>query len=293
MASLHIFGVSGRGNPTQAHAWRGTKSKGKRGFLMTMIPVALTACSLATVTPGEGGGPVAAADQQRCNRPFGRIVVVENGVSSLKEQGLPSVEPLLGVLARQSNCFFVAKREEQVQESVFREQQNMGMAANRLVGAEFSLVTTIMFVGNTGKQKWGSTLGGIGDALGAQLVPKWAVLLSQNADTTLTSDEAEVVLTLVENKSGLEIGASRGVASARDADVKGSLSAFWSKNTGGGTADAYEKTPAGRLVSAALIEGFNKLIATTRPALEETVASPQPASEPEGVAQPGASGRGT
>jgi hypothetical protein len=135
MASLHLFSIFGQGNRSHAHAWRRTKSKGKRCFLMIMIPVAMTACSLAKVTPGEGGGPMAAADQQRCNRPFGRIVVVETDASSLQKQGVPSVEPLLGLLARQSNCFFVAKRGDQVQESVFREQQNMGMAANRLVGA--------------------------------------------------------------------------------------------------------------------------------------------------------------
>jgi hypothetical protein len=240
-----------------------------------MFPIAMTACSLATITRGEVG-LAAAADQRMCDRPLGRIVVVEGDNSSLKEQGLPPVEPLVGLLARQSNCFFVAKRGEPIQQSVFREQQNMGMTGNKLIGAEYSLVTTIMFVGNTGKQKWGSIIGGTVGTLGAQLFPKWNGLLSEKADTIINSDQAEVILSLVDNESGLEINAAAGAATATDVELSGSLSAFWNKNTSSGTASAYEKTPAGRLVSVALMDAFNRLVATMQPKAREIVADAQP-----------------
>lgn len=257
--------------PDRASQRRRARPNGSPLLIISVLPIALTACSLATVTRGEVG-LAAVTDQQMCDRPLGRIVVVGGDNSSLKEQGLPPIEPLVGLLARQSNCFFVAKRGESVEQSVFREQQNMGMTGNKLAGAEYSLVTTIMFVGNTGKQKWGSIIGGTVGTLGAQVFPKWNGLLSEKADAVINSDQAEVVLSLVENGSGLEIGAAAGTATATDVDLGGSLSAFWSKNKSSGTVSTYEKTPAGRLVSAALMDAFNKLVATMQPESRQIVA---------------------
>jgi hypothetical protein len=128
-------------------------------------------------------------------------------------------------------------------------------------------VTTVMFVGKTGEQNWTSLLGGLADAEGAKLFPKWQGMLGQDAESAVEVSEANVVLSLVDNRTGLEVGAAEGAAKARDTRVDGAASALWSQSKGGGTAGAYAKTPQGRLVSAALMDGFNKLVADVEPAM--------------------------
>ncbi len=49
--------------------------------------------------------------------------------------------------------------------------------------------------------------------------------------------------------------------------MTGSLGALWSQDSGSGTASSYQKTPEARLVSAAVMDGFQKLVANVEPDL--------------------------
>ncbi|MBL8660350.1 MAG: hypothetical protein JNM75_11415 [Rhodospirillales bacterium] len=232
-----------------------------RSLLFGAIIVAGGGCAMSEVKPG--GDQVAAAEPglHTCPRSRGALVVVEGDKLALQQQGLPSVEPLISVLAQKSNCFRVAKRDKAFQEVADRERGLRRGPTAGTVAADYALMTTVLFAEKTGGQNWGSVIGGIGGAQGAKLFPKWNGLVNQNVDSAVEVNEATVVLSLVDNGSGLEVGAAEGSASARDTRLDGAASAFWKQNTGTGKANVYAKTPQGRLVAAALADGFNKLVA--------------------------------
>lgn len=244
---------------------RGSSRFGICGVAVGAMAMGASACSSPSGSP-EATAAAVPVGPYSCQRPLGTVVVIP-AEPAVQHQDLPPVEPLLGVLSRQSRCFLVAARSKAIEEVALREQQLSGRQGGGLTAADFTLATAITFVGKTGESKLSGLLGGSNGAPGSRLLSKWGGFVNQTADTAFESEEADIVLTLVDNRTGIEIGAAKGTASASTTNITGSLGALWSADSGGGSASAYQKTPEARLVSAAVIDGFGKLVASVEPDL--------------------------
>lgn len=264
---------------------RGSFRSGAHCIAVGATVIAAAACtSPGGSSSGDaagGGAAVGAAGPYTCRYPLGSIVVVPSEPLA-QQPDLPPVEPLIGVLARQSRCFFVAARGKAIEEAALRERQLSGTDGRGLAAADYSLATAITFVGKTGESKLGTLLGGANGASGARPLSNWSGLINQAAGTTFESSEANVVLTLVDNRTGFEVGAAQGSATARTTNLSGSLGALWGDDAGSGTASTYRKTPEAQLFSAAVMDGFKKLVASVEPELayrgNGSAASTVPAS---------------
>jgi hypothetical protein len=68
--------------------------------------------------------------------------------------------------------------------------------------------------------------------------------------------EASTMLTLVENRSGVQIAAAEGSASKFDFGLLGGIFS----GSGGVGLGGYEKTPQGKILAAAFADSFNQMV---------------------------------
>jgi curli biogenesis system outer membrane secretion channel CsgG len=234
------------------------------GFLVT-TSLALAACQSET-TMGTNQGPVTgaagpqggvdvSAQLERCAKPLGIIALVESQDPMLQQSlagyGLGSPLPVLRLLMQQSNCFMVVDRGQAMQtimqERALTQSGEMRGGANmgqgQLVAADLALTPNIIFSGNTG---------------GGRAVIGGAVAGG------LRFTSAQSVLTLTDVRSGLQVSAAQGTATARDMDLGGALFG-WGGGVGGALGiGGYSNTPEGKVISAALMDAYNNVVRTVR-----------------------------
>ncbi|NJO56054.1 MAG: peptidoglycan-binding protein [Rhodospirillales bacterium] len=215
-----------------------------------LIPVlALSGC-LSETTMGAGGGPAtgaagpggatnASAQLETCSQPLGTIALVESTIPGLAQYGLSSPIPVLRLISQQSGCFMVVERG-QAFSSMMQERQLMksgemrrdsNFGGGQIVAADLTLTPNIIFSGNTGG-------GGAGAALGA--IPGWGGVIAGALAGSLKFTSAEAVLTMTDNRSGLQLAAASGSATARDINIGSALF-----GAGGGYAGAGGIAPTG------------------------------------------------
>ncbi len=172
---------------------RGSSRFGTSCFAAGALVVAVTACSSPIGLPGGGNtvDTVGPAGPYSCQHPLGSVVVVASEPSSVQQQDLAAVEPLIGVLSRQSRCFFVAARGKAIEEAAQREQQLSGADGGGLTAADYSLTIAVTFVGKTGESKLAALFGGANGALGARPLSKWNGLVNQSAELDLRIQRGE------------------------------------------------------------------------------------------------------
>lgn len=230
---------------------------------------------LSQTTMGTGGGPAtgsaslegahnASAQLQRCDRPLGTVALTESNIPALAQYGLSSPIPVLRLLAQQSGCFLVVERG-QAYGAMMRERDiarsGEGRAGSRfgggqIIAADLSMTPNIIFSGSTG--------GGRGRAAGFDLIPGTAGAIASSVAGAVKFNSAEAVLTLVDNRSGLQVGIAEGAATSRDLDLDGTLFG-WAGGVGGlAGLGAYGKTPEGKVVTAALMDAFNNAVIAVR-----------------------------
>lgn len=277
-----------------------------RGVLALAAAGLLAACAQSTTTLGTDQGPVsgsagpggasnASAQLERCDKPLGIITLVESqdpGVGqALAGYGLGSPIPVLRLLMQQSNCFIVADRGQAMQNILQERQLNQSgelrgganYGGGQLVAADLALTPSVIFSGNTG----GSNAG-----IAAGFIPGIGGLVAGSLANSVKFTSAQSVLTLTDVRSGLQISAAQGTATARDVNIGGALF-----GAGGGVGGAvglgnYSNTPEGKVVSAALMDAFNNVVKTVRglPPLASVAAAQQ---VPLGGARPAAGAAAT
>jgi len=245
-------------------------------------------CSLATAQgvtgyrAGEAGSPVQGAAGtsgsitdsgiQKCDKPMGAVAVVEPQdyvMSSLSSYGLSSPSSLIRMMVQQSNCFIVVERGIGMQNTMqerdlassgeLRQSSNMGKG--QMVAADFVLTPNVIFSENDA--------GGIGGAVGG-LFSRKNPLLGAVAGG-LKFKEAQTSMLLADARSGVQVVAAEG--STRKADLKIGGALF-----GGGAAGAlggYGNTNEGKIIAAALLDNFNKVVGAVRsdPSLQRNVGT--------------------
>ncbi|MFM2344844.1 MAG: hypothetical protein RLZZ210_1456 [Pseudomonadota bacterium] len=228
------------------------------------------ATSAKTEATGSAGGANsnnANATIPRCERSLGTLGVNEDQgepwfLQFQRDTRLTSTTPLIRLIVQQSNCFVVVERGNAGLSSMNRERAFAGsgelrggssMGKGQMVAADFTLTPSITYSDNTGGLQAGlGAFGGIG-ALAAM---------------ALSKKEASVTLTLIENRSGVQIAASEGSASKFDFGGLGGLFG----GAAGGALGGYSKTPEGKIIAASFVDAYAQMVDAVKNYKQQTVS---------------------
>jgi hypothetical protein len=226
-----------------------------------------------SVTGSAAGGASANANSQlqRCDSPLGTVSLVENEAAGWytvlrDEYRLPPTANLLRIMIAQSNCFVIVERGRAGMAAMSRERELMASGEMRggsnvgrgqMVASDYALSPEIVFSN--------SNAGGMGAVLGG-------LLGARNANAArlaggLQTKEATAMLTLVDNRSGVQVAASQGSASKTD----WSLGAAFAGSSAGGAAGGYSNTEQGKVISGAFADAFNQMVVSLRAYKPQTV----------------------
>ncbi len=221
--------------------------------------------SAKTAATGSTGGAAAQnvnAKLGRCDKPAGTIALVEDtGLdwyrAYLDKYRLGSTTPVLRLLIQQSNCFIVVERgramanmqQERALQNSGEMRQNSNFGKGQMVAADYSLTPEVL-ISARGTSGLGAALGGFGGRLG---------VLGAVAGGIQTNESA-VMLTLVDNRSGVQVAAAEGSSSNTDFN----LGAVLVGSSGFGGAGGYTSTPQGKVVTAAFTDAYNNIIGAVK-----------------------------
>lgn len=228
-----------------------------------------------TVATGSAAGSASAnasSQLERCESPLGTVSLVENVNAGwytvlTGQYRLPPTANLLRLLVQQSNCFVVVERGAAGMGAMQRERAIMqsgemragsNFGRGQMVASDYALSPEIVFSN--------SDAGGIGGALGGLVGGNRGRALAIIGGNMQTK-EAAAMLTLVDNRSGVQVAASEGSASKMDFGAFGSV--FGSR--AGGSLGGYSNTAQGKVISAAFMDAFNQMVLSLRNYQAQTV----------------------
>jgi curli biogenesis system outer membrane secretion channel CsgG len=243
-----------------------------RSLLGGLLCVSLTACSnmemgspaaKTTATGSAGGANAQNANSQleKCSATMGTLAIVEDTHASwygilTGQLRLGSTVPVLKLLVQQSNCFVVVERGRAMsnimgeraleQSGEMRKGSNFGKG--QMVAADYSMSPSITFSNNNA--------GGAGAAIGGRLGGSLGALVGGS----MNAKEASTILTLIDNRSGVQLAAAEG--SARNVDF-GALGGLFGSG-GGGVAGGYANTAEGKVIVAAFTDSYNNIVRAVR-----------------------------
>ena len=204
----------------------------------------------------------AAANLESCDEPMGTIAVVEEQDGDwyrylTSDLRLPSTIPVIRMLIQQSNCFVVVERgramKNMMQERALmdsgelREGSNFGKG--QMVAADYTMNPSINF-----SQSNAGGIGGVLSAFGGRAGAIGAVVGG------LKFKKAETILTMIDNRSGVQIGVAQGNATKTDFGL-----GIGGGGSGGfGALGGYTNTPEGKALAAAFANAYNNLVRAMR-----------------------------
>jgi len=218
-----------------------------------------------TVATGSAGGATsqgASSQLERCDETLGTIAVVEDQSAAwyhtLSQYKLGSTVPVLRMMIQQSNCFVVVERgaamRNMMQERNLSESGEMREGSSfqkgQMVAADYTMSPTITF-----SQKGTS---GAGGALGGLLGRAGRVVGTVAGG--IKANESSTTLLMIDNRSGVQLAAAEGSAKNYDFNLFGGIFG----GGGGGAAGGYTNTPEGKILTAAFMDSYNKLVVATR-----------------------------
>ena len=242
-----------------------------RALLGGLFCTALAACSnmqmgspeaKTTATGSAAGSSVQNANSQleKCATTMGTVAIVEDTHASwygilTGQWRLGSTVPVLKLLVQQSNCFVVVERGRAMgnimgeraleQSGEMRKGSNFGKG--QMVAADYSMSPSITFSNQNA--------GGAGAAVGGRLGSVGALL-----GGSMNVKEASTLLTLIDNRSSVQLAAAEG--SARNMDF-GAIGGLLGSAAGGGLS-GYSNTAEGKVIVAAFTDSYNNLVRAVR-----------------------------
>jgi len=207
------------------------------------------------------GAALAQNQLEHCNETLGTLAVVEDRNASwyyhMQQYKVQSTVPLLRMLIQKSNCFVVVERgqamnsmkQERNLDSSGETRQGSNFGKGQMVAADYALNPTIDFssrdTGGISGAIGGLTsrLGSIGQAVGG-------------VAGNLKFREASTMLTLVDNRSGVQLAAAQGSSSKTDFGAWGGVFGGGGAAAGGG----YTNTPEGKVIASAFADAYNNLV---------------------------------
>ena len=208
---------------------------------------------------------------EQCDEPLAAIALAEDETNmqllaeASEDLQIPaSPLPLLRLLSQQSNCFQVVDRAAglraiDTEQSLAREgllREDSGFTPGQLVPADYTLTPHLVFAED---DAGGVGVGGalVGAALLTPILGPAGLLA---AGVRVDQSEAQVVLFLTDNRSGLQVTAAAGSAKVSDFGFVG----FGSGDDGGAGLLGWANTNTGKVVAAALVDGLNEVIRVVR-----------------------------
>jgi curli biogenesis system outer membrane secretion channel CsgG len=254
-----------------------------RSALAVAVTMALAGCLSTPIKSGDtpnavsgaAGGATAEGGKgniESCTETLGTMAFDEDTradwYSRLRHYNLPSTIPVMRLMVQQSNCFVVVERGRSLN-NMMRERQLMrggegradsNMGGGQMVAADYTMAPEIFFSGRTG----GGTAG-VGSV--ARYLPGPVGWVAGAAAGSISQNEASTTLLLIDNRSGVQVSAAEGYAKNMDMGLVGRL-------YGGGSwagAGAYSQTPQGRVILAAFVDSYNKMVTALRSYKAQTV----------------------
>lgn len=210
----------------------------------------------ATGSAGGANSQNANSKLERCDATLGTLAIVEDTTAPwygmlTGQMKLGSTVPVLKLLAQQSNCFVVVERgramNNMMQERALQQSGEMRQGSNfgkgQMVAADYSMSPSITFSNNNAGGA-GGALGGVGGGLIGLLAG------------SINFKEASTMLTMIDNRSGVQLAAAEG--SARNMDM-GFLGGAFGAGLGG-VGGGYSNTAEGKVIVAAFTDSFNNII---------------------------------
>lgn len=221
-----------------------------------------------TVATGSAAGAAtsgASGQLEHCASPLGTVSLVENQTAGwytivTGEYKLPPTSNLLRLLVQQSNCFVVVERSAAGMRAMSRERELMqsgqmrqgsNFGAGQMVASDYALSPEIIF----SEDNTGGGLAAIGGLIGGGRGRALAGI-----GGGMKTREASAMLTLVDNRSGVQVAASEGSAAKTDMNLFGGI-AGWS---GAGGLGGYQNTPQGKVITAAFMDAYNQMVRSLR-----------------------------
>ena len=199
---------------------------------------------------------------EKCASPLGTVALVEETSSDwyrafTTEYRLGSTVPVLRLMIQQSNCFVVVERGRafanmQGERALMAQGQTRAgsnMGAGQIVAADYSMTPEVL-ISARGTSGVGGGLGSYSRGLG---------MLGAIAGG-IRSNEANTMLMLTDNRSGVQVSASQGNASNTDFNVGAVL--FGGSSVGG--LSGYTNTPQGKVIIAAFTDSYNQMVKALR-----------------------------
>ena len=228
-----------------------------------------------TVATGAAAGDAtanASSSLEKCPTPLGTVSLIENQSAGWytilrNEYKLPPTANLLRLLIQQSNCFVVVERGAAGMNAMTRERalmqsgemrQGSNFGAGQMVASDYGLSPEIIFNN--------SNAGGMGGSLGGLVGGRYSGVLAA-VGGNLQTKEASTLLTLIDNRSGVQVAASEGSASKTDFGGFGQI--FGGSAAGG--LGGYSNTAQGKVITAAFMDAFNQMVVALRNYKAQTV----------------------
>ncbi len=228
-----------------------------------------------TVATGSAAGAAtdaASSELERCESSLGTVSLIENQQAGwytiLRDQyRLPPTANLLRLLVQQSNCFVVVERGAAGMNAMTRERslmqsgemrQGSNFGQGQMVASDYGLSPEIIFQNhNAGGAS--ASLGGLVGGRGGGLIAALGA--------SMNTKEASTLLTLIDNRSGVQVAASEGSASKTDFGAMGQLLG----GSGGARLGGYSNTAEGKVIAAAFMDAFNQMVRSLRNYKAQTV----------------------
>ncbi len=240
------------------------------GCLATAPSVGGGSGTVASGAAAGGTSEKANSSLERCNETLGTLRIEENTsagwyatYSSRYRTG--STVPALRLLVQQSNCFVIVERGRGMQ-GLNQERQIMrgeegragsNFGGGQMVAADYSMSPEVLLADKGGTQAKG-LLAGIGGLAGTAL---------SAVAGSMSTNEASTILLLIDNRSGVQISASEGYSKNIDFGLSG-----WGFGGGAvGGASAFTNTPEGKVLMAAFMDSYNKMVVALRSYKAQTV----------------------
>jgi curli biogenesis system outer membrane secretion channel CsgG len=222
----------------------------------------------STVATGGAAGESSSDENsqlEKCAESLGTVSLVENQSAGwyttiTGQYRLPPTANLLRLLIQQSNCFVVVERGAAGMRAMSREREleqsgemreGSKFHKGQMVSSDYAMSPEVIFSdGNTG---------GLGGTIGGLIGGPAGTALAVVGGRTKTR-EASTMLTLVDNRSGVQIAASEG--SASKTDWGGFASLFGGRGSGG--LGGYTNTPQGKVIAGAFMDAYNQMVRSLR-----------------------------
>lgn len=212
-----------------------------------------------TPAQGSAGGATAinaAPILERCNKPVGTMAISEEDESAYykhaRRYGVESPAQTLRLFAQQSNCFVLVERGVALKNTQFERQlersgelrPNSNFGKGQMVSADYTIQPSLVFQDHNA----GGTEGGILGALGSALI---------GVSGKVKYKDAQAVLTMVDNRSGVQVSIAEG--SARGTDKHIFIGGLATPLTAA-FIDSYARTHQDKIIVGAYLDAFNNLV---------------------------------